>query len=107
MIWLLGCAPPAASEEDACAEAPYADWETFGAGFVTQHCRACHGRDAPDRHDAPDDVALDAAEDVWAIADRVLARAAAEPPTMPPAGGTTEEERALLRAWLGCGPPGE
>jgi uncharacterized membrane protein len=110
VIWLLACA---VAEEDSaadpCAEAPYADWETFGKGFVTESCQACHGSQvtAEDRHGAPAGVSFDTAAGVWANAERVLAKAGSEPPSMPPMGGTTEGDRELLRAWLACGVEGE
>ncbi|MCB9797724.1 MAG: hypothetical protein H6741_33960 [Alphaproteobacteria bacterium] len=45
-------------------------------------------------------------EEVWAWQERILARAAADAPTMPPAGGTSEDDRTRLRWWLECAEPG-
>ena len=55
---------------------------------------------------APEEVTFGSVDDVWARADRVLARAGDEPPTMPPMGGTTADDRERLREWLGCAEPG-
>jgi uncharacterized membrane protein len=89
-----------------CDEAPTVDWNTFGAGFITHHCQGCHASTTLDRYGAPEDVHFDDVDAVWAWRDRVLDRAAAEPPTMPPAGGTEPDQRQMLRWWLECGEEG-
>lgn len=88
---------------DPCEDAPPVAWEDFGAGFMLAECQPCHASGAPDRHDAPEDVAFDDEEQVLSWSDRIVDVAATEPPSMPPDGGTTAEDRALLRAWLLCG----
>jgi uncharacterized membrane protein len=104
-----GCTGEGASEPDTdgpaiCADAPVVTWDNFGAGFMTQHCQACHASTAPDRHGAPAEVVFDTEEDAWAWADRVLARAIGEgEATMPPQGGVSEDDRYLLEVWLTCG----
>lgn len=108
---LAGCGGDAAdsAEDDSCVDVPDADWETFGRGFVTENCQACHASavEGERRYGAPEDVVFDTADDVWARAGRVLARAGAEPPTMPPEGGTEADDRVRLWAWLECGAAGE
>lgn len=104
---LAGCAGGAGDSGQACADAPVVTWETFGHGFVTENCQTCHASSQTERQGAPPAVSFDDAASVWAYADRVLATAAAEPPTMPPMGGTTEDDRALLRTWLTCAEPGQ
>ncbi|MEQ1503657.1 MAG: hypothetical protein ABMB14_15570, partial [Myxococcota bacterium] len=74
---------------DPCADAPITTWDNFGAGFVTQHCDTCHASTTPNRHDAPVDVTFDDEDQVWAWADRILARAAGDEATMPPQGGVS------------------
>lgn len=116
-VWLLvlvGCTPdpvdPADTGEDPaftgpaiCEDAPVTTWDNFGAGFLTQHCLACHASTAPDRHDAPDDVTFDTEEEAWTWSERIVARAAGEAPTMPPQGGVSADDRYLLEVWLTCG----
>lgn len=106
-IGLAGCAGPAADDTSFCTDAPIATYETFGKGFMTQNCQTCHASTQTDREGAPDDVAFDTAAAVWALKDRVLARAAIDTPDMPPLGGTTEDDRYLLEVWLTCGVEGE
>ena len=109
MLWmlLLACgASPDAESADACTDAPVVTYETFGAGFLIQYCQSCHASTAPDRAGAPADVVFDTADDAWTWRERILERAASEPPTMPPLGGTTEDDRARLRTWLDCAPEG-
>lgn len=106
---------------DVCEELSTVTFETFGAGFMTENCMACHASTSANRNGAPDDVIFDdpaAAEAgtaspgevdaaaTWAWADRILARAAVDPPTMPPMGGTSDDDRTLLYAWLTCATPG-
>jgi uncharacterized membrane protein len=112
---LLGCTPdeetadpPAATGDTGtadsfCADAPVTTWDNFGAGFVTQHCQACHASSAPERNGAPTDVSFDTEDDVWMWADRILTRSAGEAPDMPPQGGVDEDDRYLLEVWLTCG----
>lgn len=104
---LAGCTGVTEDSADICTDAPVVTYETFGRGFITQNCQTCHASTQTTRQGAPTDITFDDAASVWAHADRVLATAAAEPPTMPPLGGTTADDRYLLRVWLGCGTPGE
>jgi uncharacterized membrane protein len=109
LVAVLACAVPGGSVADSaetCDDAPYADWNSFGHGFVIENCQACHAAEGDGRQGAPEDVRFDTPDDVWVRADRVLVRAAAEPPSMPPMGGTSESDRVLLRAWLECGDSG-
>jgi uncharacterized membrane protein len=84
-----------------CVDAPVATWENFGAGFVTQHCQACHAGSAPDRHGAPDDVRFDSREETEALAERVLARVV-DAGDMPPSGGVSADDLAMVGYWLAC-----
>ena len=98
-----GAEPAEPTGPEICLDAPVTTWDNFGAGFVTQHCSACHASTTPDRHDAPADVTFDTEEQAWQWAERILARAASETPTMPPQGGVSEDDRYLLEVWLNCG----
>ncbi len=108
-LLLFACAPVQQPSTSTCEDAPYADYASFGDGFVVENCQVCHASTVmgEDRIGAPEDVTFDDAASVWAHARRVLDRAGVEPPTMPPEGGTTESDRALLRAWLECSEEGE
>lgn len=88
---------------EICVDAPVATYANFGRGFLTQHCEVCHAATANDRHDAPETATFDTEEEVWAMADRILARAAGDAPTMPPQGGVSDDDRFLLEVWLTCG----
>jgi uncharacterized membrane protein len=109
LLLLLACTGSSEKGEDSgfCSDAPTVTYETFGKGFLTENCQSCHASTSPNRNDAPEDVTFDTVDEVWALSDRILARAAAEPPTMPPMAGTSEDDRLLLRYWLTCGTPGE
>ena len=87
---------------DPCADAAITTWETFGAGFVTQHCQPCHASTTNERQGAPDTVTFDTEEEVLAQADRILARATGDDPDMPPEGGVGADDRYLLEVWLSC-----
>jgi uncharacterized membrane protein len=104
---LLGCSGAAVDDSaDACADAPIVTYETFGAGFLTENCQTCHASTTADRRGAPEDVTFDTVDEAWAWKDRILARAAADPPDMPPLGGTTEDDREKLVWWLECADEG-
>jgi uncharacterized membrane protein len=94
------------AELDPCADEPVVTYETFGAGFLTENCQSCHASTAPDRKGAPEGVVFDTVGDAWAQRDRILARAAIDPPEMPPLGGTTADDRARLKIWLTCAEEG-
>ena len=49
---------------------------------------------------------FDTVDEAWAWKDRILARAAIDPPDMPPQGGTTDDDRTLLTWWLTCAEEG-
>ncbi len=107
---MLGCAGAGAdtASADACADAPIVTYASFGRGFLTQECQGCHASTVTGdaRQGAPDEVHFDAVDDVWIHADRILARASGEAPTMPPQAGTDADDRALLAWWLTCAEPG-
>ena len=90
------------TETGPCADAPVVTWNSFGEGFLRENCQSCHASTAPDRHDAPEETVFDTLEDALANADRILARATGDDPTMPPEGGVDEDDRARLEIWLTC-----
>lgn len=105
LVALLACGDkPTETAQDTspCADAPTVTWETWGEGFVTENCQACHASSSPDRNGAPEDVVFDSEADVLDQAVTVLAVAAGEAPTMPPEGGVSDDDRALLEIWLTC-----
>lgn len=85
-----------------CSDAPVIMWANFGEGFLKANCQSCHASTASDRSGAPEDVIFDTKADAVAQADRILARATGEDPTMPPQGGVTEQDREKLEIWLRC-----
>jgi uncharacterized membrane protein len=106
-----GTAPGAAADnagdtpilDPNCPEdKPVETWDTFGKGFLRNHCQGCHASTVTDRYDAPENVIFDTREDALAQSDRIMARAGVDNPTMPPAGGTSTDERERLRLWLEC-----
>lgn len=96
-----GAMPAPTVDTGPCGGAPVVTWENFGAGFVTQHCQACHASTAPDRHGAPEGVVFDTESDVAAHGERVRVRAL-DVGDMPPLGGVSDDDRARLALWLAC-----
>jgi cytochrome c5 len=91
---------------DFCAGAPVLTWANFGEGFITEACQGCHATSAANRYGAPDTVVFDTVDGTWAQADRILARAGGDYPSMPPLGGTSADDILKLELWLICGEPG-
>jgi uncharacterized membrane protein len=87
---------------DPCADIPLVTYNNFGNGFMTENCQGCHASTTADRYGAPESVTFDSVDEVWALAERILARAASDDATMPPAGGVSEEDRTKLGWWLQC-----
>jgi len=88
-----------------CDRDPPLTYESFGEGFVSKHCTACHSSllESGERNEATVGVDLDTYAGVLVFAERIQARVV-EPdtPEMPPGGGPTEEEQQMLREWLVC-----
>jgi uncharacterized membrane protein len=107
ILFLLACSPSEATikDTDPCATEPVVDYNNFGQGFLIENCQSCHASTQSAREGAPEDIVFDTEADAWAWSDRILARAASEPPTMPPQGGTSAEDRQLLIDWLSCSAP--
>jgi hypothetical protein len=99
-------ADTAGPEPDFCDDAPVLTWNNFGQGFITEACQGCHAGDTPDRYGAPEDVLFDTVAQAWDRADRILARASGDYPSMPPLGGTNADDRLRLEYWLRCADPG-
>lgn len=90
------------SVDPLCVDAPVVTWSSWGEGFVSQNCQSCHRSTTTDRRGAPEEVTFDTEDSALSHADRILARAAGEAPTMPPSGGVSEDDRYLLEVWLTC-----
>lgn len=81
-------------------------YDSFGRGFMVQHCQSCHASRALDRQGAPPAYVFDTVEDVRRFADRIYERSAAGNASMPPGpDDPSEEERDALAEWLACGAP--
>ena len=92
-------------DPDQCTTS-YLGYDNFGAPFMSDWCRGCHGSAVPEmmRQKAPMDVNFDTLAEVQSWQLRIQMRATVVN-TMPPAGGPSEEERLLLAEWLECGAP--
>lgn len=107
LLALLACSgTEAAVDSGACADVPVVNYANFGEGFVLHYCQGCHAASTPDRYGAPEAVAFDTVEQVWAMRERILALAAGDPASMPPAGGTSADDRTRLTWWLECAEEG-
>ena len=89
-------------QEIDCKEAPLVTYETFGRGFLTQHCQPCHSSESIDRNEAPDDVTFDTIDDVAFWQYDIVDLATGGNPQMPPQGGVSDDDRVLLAIWLEC-----
>ncbi len=114
-IALLGCQEPPAPTVDpgpadtgrvtvdpACVDAT-ATWESFGEGFFTTWCQACHSRTTPQRSGAPEGIDFDTPADLvtWAGA---IEQSVLVAESMPLGGGLDEDDRGRLEELLRCGP---
>ena len=102
VLALASCEPESTLLEVDCDTAPLVTWETFGRGFLTQHCQPCHSSTSADRHDAPNDVTFDTLDDVVFWESTIEVVAASADPIMPPQGGVSADDRELLAIWLQC-----
>ena len=85
----------------ACPSHPVVTWDSWGRGFFTTWCGACHAATTPDRRGAPDGVTFDSAAQVWSLRDRISARVL-DDQTMPVGGGLGDDEREMLASYLAC-----
>lgn len=100
---LAACGDGTSDDTDPlCVDAPLVTWVTFGQDFTRENCQSCHASTSADRNGAPESIVFDNEEQVLELADRILERAAAEPPTMPPRGGLELDDQERLRIWLSC-----
>lgn len=105
-VLLGGCDPRQGgdSADPACQRDPPLTWATFGQGYMTKHCLACHSSLLPEsaREGAPMNIDFDTYGDVISWRDRIGARAVGDAADMPPGGGPSADERARLGEWLEC-----
>lgn len=87
---------------DPCADAPDANWGSFGDGFFGFYCRGCHSAETPARNGAPVEVNFDSLADVRTHADRIRVRVLDEM-SMPVGGGVYADDLVLLDVFLRCG----
>jgi cytochrome c5 len=90
------------SEPSDCADAPGVTWESWGEGFFTTWCQACHTVTTVERNGAPPGVDFDTEADVvfWSASVR---QAVLEAGTMPVGGGLSKDDTVLLETLLDCG----
>jgi len=92
--------------DGVCADAPVLTWNNFGAGFLVENCKACHGTNSAYREGdspPPEGVVFDTYEQAMGHKERILAVATGDSPTMPPRGGVSDLDRELLELWIVCG----
>lgn len=94
---------------DVCADAEAITWDHYGGQILIHDCNGCHAATVTGdaRHDAPDEVHFDDADEAWTWAKRILAVATGDSPTMPPSGGVSDDDRVRLEWWFRCGERGE
>lgn len=90
-----------------CEEEDGVSWESFGQGFLLDHCTGCHSEmlTVDQRAGAPLGVNFESKEFAEMWLDRIYARAADDNDTMPPVDSVPDFERVLLGDWLACGAP--
>ncbi len=99
VLALVACGDP---DDPACADVPVVTWETFGDGFLTERCQGCHAEAVAEAAGVPSGVHFGTEDAARAHAERILARATGDAPTMPPQGGVDPDDRERLRIWLTC-----
>ncbi|MFN7142292.1 MAG: hypothetical protein ACK4YP_00825 [Myxococcota bacterium] len=102
LLPLASVPPPPDTASAGCDTGPHVTWDSFGEGFFTTYCQACHSGTAPNRAGAPVGVDFDTEAQVRAQAERVRVRVLDEG-TMPVGGGVYEDDRELLARYLACG----
>ena len=90
-----------------CPSDSYLTWESFGEGFMLDHCTGCHSAllEEGQRAGAPLGVDFNTQALVQDQLDRIYARSADDNTTMPPTDTVDTWERAALGEWLACGAP--
>ena len=90
-----------------CEPDDSATWESFGQGFLLDHCTGCHSGNLAEseRAGAPLGVDFETRELAQQWLERIYARAADDNVTMPPVDSVPAHERELLGDWLACGAP--
>lgn len=97
-------AEPGGEGDAGPCDDPDLTWARIGEPYVLNWCTGCHSAalEAGRRSGAPVGIDFNTEADVLRQADRFLARATGDTPTMPPVGGPTEHERTQVEAWLRC-----
>ena len=101
-----GCKETTLEERSCPPEGTTLTYESFGKGFIDQHCQGCHGLPSKDRRGAPSGYDFGSVDDVRRFRSRIFSRAAADNTTMPPGpDDPPADEREKLAEWLACGAP--
>jgi hypothetical protein len=101
-----GCKETTLEEWPCPPEGTTTTYESFGKGFMDQHCQGCHGAPSKDRRGAPSGYDFGSVDDVRRFRSRIFSRAAADNTTMPPGpDDPPADEREKLAEWLACGAP--
>lgn len=103
LLLALACAGGADTADTAgCADAPEVNWVSFGEGFFTTYCRACHSATTQNRFGAPEGIDFDTLAEVRQYQDLVRTTVL-EDESMPVGGGVFESDLILLDSFLSCG----
>ncbi|MDP2312034.1 MAG: hypothetical protein Q8P41_03950 [Pseudomonadota bacterium] len=107
LLLLLAACTGAAPEDtavvvDPCVDAHDVTWVSFGDGFFSTYCRACHSAETQDRFGAPVGTDFDTLDQVRMF-EVAIRRAAIEEETMPVGGGVYDDDLLLLGEFLSCG----
>ncbi len=100
---LLACGgmEDSASATSCPTEAP-PTWNTFGHGFVTTYCLACHSEGNTNRrYGAPEGMDFDTEAQVRLYAERLRVRVIEEE-TMPVGGGVYADDLVGFERYLNC-----
>lgn len=101
LLWACGGLEDSAAFGSCPTERP-PTWNTFGHGFVTTYCLACHSEGNTDRrYGAPDGMDFDTEEQVRLYAERLRVRVIEEE-TMPVGGGVYADDLLVFEHYLNC-----
>ncbi len=87
-----------------CTFEPPLTYDNYGKAYLDQYCNGCHSSLLPEGHrrNAPIGIDFDTYSGVLFWAERIVARATGDAPTMPPGGGPAANEVTVFKEWLEC-----
>ena len=90
-----------------CPDDLAATWESFGQGFLLDHCVGCHSANVEGeaRSGAPVGVDFETHAKALQWLQSIFVVSADAAVAMPPADSVPAEDRFILGDWLACGAP--